>query len=218
MIRGEYTKTKADRTIMLTQELTQQLKLWIDYKHRTRVISRYDKICNKTYIEKRTPKVNDELFIFSTKYNHNATVHGLYTNLLLMFENTIDRLGGKYAAYEHSKKRRKFTLHSFRRFVKTTISDLGHNEYSEYYIGHIGSTYYRVSETEKINLFKKIEPYLTFLDTKGLTLRHADLESKFNAIEQENKDLRENIKTIMEMIQQNPKLANVKPEVLTKKI
>lgn len=34
-IRGEYTKTKTDRTIMLTDELVQQLKLWLNYKHRT---------------------------------------------------------------------------------------------------------------------------------------------------------------------------------------
>jgi len=27
-------------------------------------------------------------------------------------------------------------LHSFRRFVKTTISDLGYSDYSEWFIGH----------------------------------------------------------------------------------
>jgi integrase len=201
LIRGEYTKTKADRTIMLTQELAQQLKLWIDYKHRTRIITRHDKICNKTYVEKRTPKVNDELFLFSTKYNHNATVHGLYTNLLLMFENTLDRLGGKYAAFEYSKKRRKFTLHSFRRWVKTTISDLGHDEYSEYYTGHIGSTYYRVSEIEKIKLFKKIEPYLTFLDFASLDRRGADIQTKLEERDKEIADIRSRFDLMQSQIQ-----------------
>jgi hypothetical protein len=39
-----------------------------------------------------------------------------------------------------NQRRRKVTLHSFRRFVKTTISDLGYDDYSEWLIGHSGST------------------------------------------------------------------------------
>ena len=35
-VRGEYTKTKVDRIIFLTGEITQQLKSWLEYKHRTR--------------------------------------------------------------------------------------------------------------------------------------------------------------------------------------
>jgi integrase len=33
-VRGEYTRTRTDRTAFLTDEMTQQLKLWIDYKYR----------------------------------------------------------------------------------------------------------------------------------------------------------------------------------------
>ena len=36
-------------------------------------------------------------------------------------------------------------------------------------------------------------------------------------MEQENRELRANINKIMEMIQQNPELAKVKPEALTRK-
>ena len=35
-VRGEYTKTRTDRTAFLTNEMAQQLKLWIDYIYRTR--------------------------------------------------------------------------------------------------------------------------------------------------------------------------------------
>ena len=35
-VRGEYTKTKADRTVFLTEEVTQQLKSWLSYKYRKR--------------------------------------------------------------------------------------------------------------------------------------------------------------------------------------
>jgi integrase len=202
-IRGEYTKTKEDRVIMMTQELTQQLKQWIDYKFRTRTITYNDKICDKTYVVKRTPKINNEILLFSTKYNPDVivTVHGLYNNMLLRFEDTLDRLGGKYAAFETSKKRRKFTLHSFRRWVKTTISDLGHHEFSEYYIGHKGSTYYRVSESEKIKLFKKIEPYLTFLDQSSLERKGADLQTKLEERDKEIADIRSRFDIMQSQIQ-----------------
>ena len=41
-VRGEYTKTRTDRKAFLTNEMVQQLKLWIDYKYRTRRVSYID--------------------------------------------------------------------------------------------------------------------------------------------------------------------------------
>lgn len=34
-VRGEYTKTRADRIVFLTDEVTQQLKSWLSYKYRS---------------------------------------------------------------------------------------------------------------------------------------------------------------------------------------
>jgi integrase len=74
-------------------------------------------------------------------------------------------LKGKYALYETIKRKRgKITFHSFRRYVKSTISDLGYSDFSEFILGHSGSTYYRRSDKDKAELSKKIEPYLTYLD------------------------------------------------------
>jgi hypothetical protein len=55
---------------------------------------------------------------------------------------------------------------------------LGFGDYSEWFIGHIGSTYYRKSDKEKAQLFSKIEPYLTFLDYSELEARGADVVTK----------------------------------------
>jgi len=55
-IRGEYTKTKVDRIIFLTEELTQQLKSWLDYKYRTRRVCHQHKQHGKTITEYRTPE------------------------------------------------------------------------------------------------------------------------------------------------------------------
>jgi integrase len=102
-IRGEHTKTKTDRLIMLTDELAQQLKLWLDYKHRTRTIGHYDKDTRKTYHEKRTPNIDKDMLVFSERHtksttkDESATIDGLYTTMLASFEQLLDRLGGKYS-------------------------------------------------------------------------------------------------------------------------
>ena len=42
-VRGENTKTKTDRIIFLTEEVTNQLNAWLKYKHRTRRVCYQDK-------------------------------------------------------------------------------------------------------------------------------------------------------------------------------
>ncbi|MFL6408647.1 MAG: hypothetical protein ACJ71F_16470, partial [Nitrososphaeraceae archaeon] len=87
-------------------------------------------------------------------------------------------------------RRRDITLHSFRRFVKTTISDLGYSDFSEWFIGHSGSTYWRKKESEKAELFKKIEPYLTFLNIHQLERQGADIQTNVEELEELNQLVR----------------------------
>jgi hypothetical protein len=89
-----------------------------------------------------------------------------------------------------SYRRREITLHSFRRFVKTTVSDLGYSDFSEWFIGHSGSTYWRKKESEKAELFKKIEPYLTYLNIHQLERQGADIQTKVEELEELNQSLR----------------------------
>jgi hypothetical protein len=118
----------------------------------------------------------------------------LYTELLASFGKTLDRMG-KGERENKNERRRQITLHSFRRFVKSTISDLGYSDYSEWFIGHSGSTYYRKKESEKIEIFRKIEPYLTFLNVYELERQGADIQSKIDELEILNQSLRERDKT-----------------------
>ena len=57
-VRGEYTKTRTDRIIFLTDEVANQLKSWLDYKYRTRRICYKDNQDGKTISEYRTPTKN----------------------------------------------------------------------------------------------------------------------------------------------------------------
>jgi integrase len=193
-LRGEYTKTGADRTVFLTNEFAQQLKLWLDYKYRTRRVTYNNQGIttskNKTITEYRTPKRDDTDLVFAVYQNKGIPkLISLYQDLVRPFEKTLDRMGK--GAREDGNSRRQITLHSFRRFVKTTISDLGYSDYSEYFIGHSGSTYWRKKESEKADIFSKIEPYLTFLNIHQLERQGADIQTKVEELEELNQSLRQ---------------------------
>ena len=64
-------------------------------------------------------------------------------------------------------------------------------DYSEYFIGHSGSTYWRKKESEKAEIFMKIEPYLNFLNIHQLERQGADILSRVNKLEEANQYLRE---------------------------
>ena len=203
-IRGEFTKTKVNRYVFLTKEVVEQIKIWIDYKYRKRRICYYYKDNNKgiaiegkekkkkSVTEYRTPEKNQNEFIFSLSQsdNNKPTPEILYGNLASLFAKTLDRIG-MGSREDGNEIRREITLHSFRRFVKTTISDLGYSDYSEWFIGHSGSTYWRKKDNEKAEIFQKIEPYLTFLNIQQLNRQGADLETKIEELQDINHVLRE---------------------------
>ena len=129
--------------------------------------------------------------IFSISQKDNQTLNSIYRNFAQIFSNTLDRIG-MGDREDGNEIRRQITFHSFRRFVKTTISDLGYADYSEWFIGHAGSTYWRKKDNEKAEIFKKIEPYLTFLNIQQLNRQGADLETKIEELQLINQSLREN--------------------------
>jgi integrase len=225
-IRAEFTKTKKGRYMFLTDELKEYLKTWIDLKYRERRLYLRDKHCNKIVI----PKIKEDDLVFSSSFTYDGdsynanngkrvseqdNVTNIYATLVMDFNKLINQL--KIGFEDTARRRHIFTFHSMRRWVKSVISDIISSDYSEWAIGHAGSSYYIKSEKEKYALFKRVEPYVTYLDQRRLEQKQTDLQSRLETMEQENKDLRGNINEIMEMIQQNPTLANVKPEVLTEK-
>ncbi len=163
-VRGEYTKTRVDRTVFLTEEVSQQLKLWLAYKYRTRRVCYRDNQTGKIITESRTPNKNSNDLVFAIYQDKSKpNPDHLYHDLNKSFANTLDR-AGRGDREDGNLRRRKITLHSFRRFVKTTISDLGYADFSEWFIGHSGSAYWTKKDSEKAEIFRKVEPYLTFLN------------------------------------------------------
>jgi integrase len=193
-VRGEYTKTKTDRTVLLTEEVGKQLKNWLEYKFRTRRISFFDDDIGRSVSEYRTPSKVEGDLVFSMHASSrgylSASIYSLYVELASGFGKTLERLGRGQREESPGAQHRKITLHSFRRYVKSTISDLGYYDYSEWFIGHSGSTYYRKSEKEKAETFKKIEPYLTFLDVASLERIGSDTQAKLEEMQMINEALK----------------------------
>jgi len=177
LIRGEYTKTKVSRFVFLTQELIRQLSLWLEYKHRTRRICFKGENNGKTRIEYKTLARNDHDLLFAVNQD-NPNIKWLYNQFAVSFGKTLDRMGMGDREEVGRGRRRRITLHSMRRFVKSTVSDLGYGDFSEFMIGHSSSTYYRRTVDEKAALFRKIEPYLTFLDYQQLERLGADISAQ----------------------------------------
>jgi integrase len=188
-VRGEYTKTKSNRIIFLTQELDNQLSSWLSYRYRRRRICYSEN--GKTVTHYRTSSMKDSDLVFSAhRLRGNPNPVSLYVEFRTSFAKTLDRMG-KGAREDGNERRREITLHSFRRFVKTTISDLGYQDFSEYFIGHSGSTYSTKKESEKAEIFKKVEPYLTFLNVHQLERQGADIQSKIEELEELNQSFRD---------------------------
>ena len=211
-IRGEYTKTKVSRFVFLTQELVQQISLWLEYKHRTRRVCLKDKENEKTHIEYRTLRRNDHDLLFAVN-QANPSIRWLYNQFAISFGKTLDRMGmGDREEVDHGRRRR-ITLHSMRRFVKSTISDLGYGDFSEFMIGHSSSTYYRRTIDEKASLFRKIEPYLTFLDYQQLERRGADISAQLQEKDKQIQTLVKKQEEFEQLIQSLIDSGQLKPSI-----
>ena len=95
IIRGEYTKTKVDRYVLLTKEIVEQLKIYIDYKYRKRRICYLDNSTKKkkTINEYRIPEKNLNYLVFSVYQVDKSRPEISYYNLVGAFAKTLDRIG-----------------------------------------------------------------------------------------------------------------------------
>jgi integrase len=193
-LRGENAKTRTDRHTYLTREVLKQLKSWLDFKYRERTIKQYyDKNTGKIVyrVLHLKPVRRSDDYVFMPYHDElETTVEYAYKNLSRRFGELLDRMNMKF---RHDGKRREVSLHSFRHSVYTTIDGLGQNQFAEYFIGHVNSTYWRKPESEKVATFLKIEPYLTFMDVTALESKGADMETKTEQVMAENLSLKQQV-------------------------
>jgi hypothetical protein len=189
IIRGEFTKMGDEQERPMTVELATHTQQLIAWKHRPRRIVENLKNGKSREI-KVDPKLRSEDLLF-TSYLRDEThfipsINSIYDTHQDNLANLLDSLGKGERISAHPNAPRKFTFYRLRDHVKTTISDLGYGDFGEWYIGHSGSMYYNQPEAKRLELFRKIEPYLTYLDVSGLEAKGADMEVK---LEQSNEQM-----------------------------
>lgn len=180
---AKYSKMRRERKRPLTTEAANQFRLWKAYKYRTRRTT--VKVAEGKYRQQVvTPEPDpDSLFLSMPRLGvrEDAMPEGLYDNLAQAFGDLVDMVDGKP---RKKGERRKVSLKTFRDFVKSEIADLGYSDFSEWMIGHSGSTYYQKSWEEILKTFRKIEPYISYLDVASLEAHGATVEAKLDASEE----------------------------------
>ena len=179
-IRKEYAKTRVAREIYISDEATQYLKQWIDWKYRDK---------GDEWTKNKDP--NDLVFsVYKTANTPNPNY--LYSKILKEFERLLTVVGLDERKEEGRKTRRKITLHSLRRYAKGVISNQVDHDYSEWYLGHSKSPYYTLKEADKREIYtSKIMKYLTFLDYPTLEATGKGIEAKLSEKEIEIRMLRQ---------------------------
>ena len=223
-IRKEYAKTRVGRDVYISDEATKFLKEWLEWKYRKRQ--------NATF----TPVMHPDDLVFSkAKFGKDETQDKqanpirIYTKIVMEFNNVLKTLG--MDERKEGMLRRKITLHSLRRFAKTVVSTQINQDYSEWFLGHSKSRYWTMKEKERREIYAtKVMKYLTFLDYSGLEKTGQNIEARLEEREKEiaylrQRDLKRDIEMeavnerldkVISLVQANPKLANIKKEVLTK--
>jgi integrase len=148
-IRKETTKTKRGRIIYCSDEATKHLQKLADMHETKRPLD----------------------LIFSIRGTNKPLV--IYNRVLEQFEK-LQRIADKDQRKENSK-RRKITLHSFRRTAFSLINEQTNSEYANWFLGHNHSVYWTHKEPERREIYRtKCMPFLTiYQETRDNTIENA---------------------------------------------
>ena len=163
------------------------LKEWEKWKYRTR----------RTALKnKSTPVKNEEDLIFGSK---ETEPQHIYQRLRLEFNKVLTAINKDKR--KTRGQRRKITMNSFRRFVKTTVADQVNSDFNEWLIGHLESSYYTKKPEEKWQLYEdKCMKYLTFLDYTVLEAKGKSTDAKLAEKDKEMEELKSKMAQMNEMI------------------
>lgn len=161
-IRKEYSKTRVARDIYISEEATHYLRQWLDWKYknpdRERIFAQED-------------------LVFTVYQGNNP--HSRYMKIWHEFERLLGIVQMDEKKDGGIIRRNKFTLHSFRRFVKTVTSNQVGQDYSEWFLGHSKSPYWTLKEKDRRDIYStKCMKYLTFLDYSTLEASGRSIETK----------------------------------------
>jgi integrase len=191
-VRKEYAKTRVSRDVWMSDEATKYLRDWLVFKHGNDILTIFDTNGNDNIHgnAKNRNRLLQSLIFQVQQNNDHVTPKSLYLKMLIQFQKLLEIVG--FGERKERMVRRKITFHSYRRFVKTILSDNVGKEYSEWYLGHAKSGYYvSKPEVRASTYVEKAMKYLTFLDYYTLEETSKSIESKLSEKEKEIQMLRQ---------------------------
>jgi len=216
-----YKKEREQYTTFCTPECAKYIDQYLDWRKRI-----------GEQLKPNSPLFRIE-FDTATEYNSPKAVS---THVVaFMIHKLLDRTGVRVpAANRHTQRTELMQTHGFRKYFKTTCINSGMNPlYSEYVMGHrsgLTKSYLKPTDTELLEGNDKALGYVSAINDLAINeefrLRKKvdELTKKKDEIElmeikhnQEIKVMRDKMTQIISMIQQNPKLAHIKPEVISNK-
>lgn len=169
--RKEITKTNQARSPFMTEELTQVMREWLEYKFRQR--NRFEIIDpesnerstspTRDYVPKRDD--NDLLFSIHEKKHPNRS-NSIYHVINRDFQQLMKSLG--LEKRRDGDNRRLITLKTFRDFVYSEIEPFDY-QFAEHHLGHANSTYWNKTLKQKIDAWSKVKDVLTYLSVDVAT-------------------------------------------------
>lgn len=201
-IRAEFTKTNTARYFYISDEATNHLKQFLDWKYSEKQRYVQEDGSWKTVMVKQ--QYNDNDLIFSVYDKDTTTAKSLYTRLAKEWMNLLDtvNLNQKKEGGFEGRTMRQLTLNSFRRWVYTTVEKQVNTGYAEYLLGHANSPYHTEPEDEIRNIYKdKCMSYLTFTDYSALEAKGKSIEAKLEEKDSQVTDMKNQIVQLEEKIQ-----------------
>jgi integrase len=178
-IRREYSKTKRSRIIYCSDEATIHIKKLIEMH----------------------PSKRPEDFIFAIK-KRTRIPDSIYSKLLEQFQK-LQYIADKDTRKENSK-RRKITLHSFRRTCFSIINENTNSQFADWFIGH-HSVYWTHKEQERREIYRtKCMPFLTiYQETRDNTIETTlrDKDRTIKLLTNRIADIEHDQKIIMDLLQ-----------------
>jgi integrase len=187
-VRKEFSKTRRPRDVYISQEATNHLRKLLEF---------------------RKNEMQPDTLVFSIQ-KRSKSAETIYFKMLHQFEK-LQTVANKDARKENSR-RRKITLHSFRRTCFSVINEQTNSEFANWFLGHNHSVYWTHTEKERREIYRtKCMPFLTiYQETRDNTiedaLREKDLTIKL--LTNRIADIEHNQKILMDLMQDPEQLRN----------
>jgi integrase len=137
-MRKEYSKTRRARDVYISQEATNHLQKLLEF---------------------RKNEMQSDTLIFSIQ-KRSKSAETICFKMLHQFEK-LQAIANKDQRKENSR-RRKITLHSFRRTCFSIINDNTNSQFAVWFLGHNHSVYWAHTEKERQEIYRtKCMPFLT---------------------------------------------------------